>query len=60
MTMEQRSTGSMRSPRSSGQYPVDYPARGGWAPRLVPLQQDLVGSVRATLLTILGAVGLCC
>lgn len=40
------------------QYPVDYPARGGWAPRLVPLQQDLVGSVRATLLTILGAVGI--
>lgn len=40
------------------QYPVDYPARGGWAPRLVPLQQDLVGNVRATLLTILGAVGI--
>ena len=40
------------------QYPVDYPSRGGWAPRLVPLQQDLVGSVRATLLTILGAVGI--
>ena len=40
------------------QYPVDYPARGGWAPTLIPLQQDLVGGVRATLLTILGAVGI--
>ena len=40
------------------QYPADYPSRGGWTPKLVPLQQDLVGSVRATLLTILGAVGI--
>ena len=40
------------------QYPADYPARAGWTPKLVPLQQDLVGSVRATLLTILGAVGI--
>jgi putative ABC transport system permease protein len=40
------------------QYPTDYPSRGGWTPKLIPLQQDLVGSVRATLLMILGAVGI--
>jgi putative ABC transport system permease protein len=40
------------------QYPVDYPARVAWTPRLIPLQQDLVGPVRSTLLTILGAVGI--
>jgi predicted permease len=40
------------------QYPVDYPPRAAWTPRLIPLQQDVVGTVRATLLTILGAVGI--
>jgi putative ABC transport system permease protein len=40
------------------QYPIDYPPRAGWTPKVVPLQQDLVGSARAMLLTILGAVGI--
>jgi predicted permease len=40
------------------QYPVDYPARAAWTPKLIPLQPDLVGSMRSTLLTILGAVGI--
>jgi putative ABC transport system permease protein len=40
------------------QYPVDYPPRAAWTPRLIPLQQDVVGPVRSTLLTILGAVGI--
>jgi putative ABC transport system permease protein len=40
------------------QYPVDYPVRARWTPKVIPLQQDLVGSTRATLLTILGAVGI--
>jgi putative ABC transport system permease protein len=40
------------------QYPVDYPARAAWTPKLIPLQQDLVGNVRSPLLTILGAVGI--
>ena len=39
-------------------YPNDYPARAGWAPRAIPLQQDLVGAVRAPLLILFGAVGL--
>ena len=39
-------------------YPDVYPTRTGWAPRLVPLHEDLVGSVRGTLLILFGAVGL--
>jgi predicted permease len=38
-------------------YPNDYPARAAWAPRLIALQADLVGSVKATLLILFGAVG---
>jgi predicted permease len=38
------------------QYPADYPAQAGWVPRIIPLQQDLIGNVQGMLLTILGAV----
>src|SRR5215470_5274756 len=41
-----------------GQFPNDYPADAGWAARLLPAQEKLVGNVRATLLALMGAVGL--
>jgi putative ABC transport system permease protein len=39
------------------QYPGDYPASDGWAPRVLPLQDDLVGSARPALMVLLAAVG---
>jgi len=40
------------------QFPNEYPADAGWAVRLLPAQEELVGSVRKTLLVLMGAVGL--
>jgi predicted permease len=40
------------------QFPTDYTAEGGWAVRLLPVHENLVGGARATLLVLLGAVGL--
>jgi predicted permease len=39
------------------QHGADYPASVGWALRVIPLHDDLVGDVRPALLTLLGAVG---
>jgi putative ABC transport system permease protein len=41
----------------SRQYPAEYPAASAWALRLVPVKEDLVGSQRAQLFLLLGAVG---
>jgi len=43
--------------RLRAEYPNDYPARSGWAPAMVPLQEDLVGRVKRALLILCGAVG---
>jgi len=40
------------------QFPAEYPAEAGWAVRLLPAHENLVGGARATLLVLLGAVGL--
>jgi len=42
----------------SRQYPDEYPAAAGWALRLVPTQQDVVGNVRTELLVLFAAVAL--
>lgn len=41
----------------SREYPTEYPAASGWALRLVPVKEDLVGPQRAELFILLGAVG---
>ena len=38
-------------------HPDAYPASLGWTPRLVPLQDDLVGGIRRSLVAIFAAVG---
>ena len=42
----------------SRQFPSDYPAQNGWVPRMVPLQDDLVGSVATPMFVLLCGVGL--
>jgi predicted permease len=39
------------------EYPADYPAAVSWAPRLLSIQDDLVGGVRTELIVLFGAVG---
>jgi len=41
----------------SRQYPNDYPAVAGWAMRVVPVKEDLVGPERTELFVLFGAVG---
>ena len=40
------------------QYPGDYPAESRWTVQLVPLKENLFGSVRTSLMLLFGAVGL--
>ena len=37
-------------------YPDDYPDRVGWAPRVLPLKQDLIAAARPSLLIVMAAV----
>jgi predicted permease len=39
------------------EYPKEYPSAAGWALRLVPIKEDLVGPQRTELFILLGAVG---
>jgi predicted permease len=41
----------------SREYATEYPTAAGWAVRLVPVKEDLVGPQRAELFLLLGAVG---
>ena len=41
----------------TSEFPNEYPADIGWTVRLQPAREKLVGEVRATLLILLGAVG---
>ncbi len=40
------------------QFPDDYPAESRWSVRLVPLEENVVGNVRQSLILLLGAVAL--
>ena len=42
----------------SEQFPSDYPRENGWAPRVVPLQDDVVGGVSTAMFVLLCGVGL--
>jgi predicted permease len=42
----------------SRQFPSDYPDRYGWRPRVVSLQDDVVGAVSTTMFVLLTGVGL--
>src|SRR4029079_1254118 len=37
-------------------FPLDYPDRAGWMPRLLPLKEDLIASARPSLLIVRCAV----
>ena len=39
------------------EFPKEYPVEAGWAVRLLPAHETLVGKVQTTLLVLLGAVG---
>ncbi|HEX5214788.1 MAG TPA: ABC transporter permease [Vicinamibacterales bacterium] len=41
----------------SRQFAADYPETSGWTPRIVPLQEDVVGLVGTPMLILLAAVG---
>ena len=44
--------------RVRAEFPSDYPQRASWTPRIVALQDDLVGNVRPALVLLLAAVAI--
>jgi predicted permease len=44
--------------RLRAEYPTDYPSGAGWSPRIVGLQEDLVGRSKTALVMMLAFVGL--
>ena len=44
--------------RVRAEFPSDYPERASWTPRIVALQDDLVGNVRPALVLLLAAVAI--
>jgi len=42
----------------SQQFPSDYPSRNGWAPRVIPLHEDVVGAIATPMFVLLSGVGL--
>lgn len=42
----------------SQQFPSDYPTRNGWAPRVIPLHEDVIASVATPMFVLLSGVGL--
>jgi predicted permease len=42
----------------SAQFPSDYPVANGWAPRVVPLQEDVVAGVATPMFVLLSGVAL--
>jgi putative ABC transport system permease protein len=42
----------------SQQFPSDYPARNGWAPRVRSLHESVVGGMAASMFMLMGGVGL--
>jgi putative ABC transport system permease protein len=42
----------------AARFPADYPPENGWRPRVVPLQQDLLGNVARPMFVLLCGVGL--
>ena len=39
-------------------FPNEYPAAAQWMPKIIPLQEDVIGNVRPVLVLLLGAVAL--
>ena len=58
VTLEQaRSQLADYGTRLAREFPTDYPPQNGWTPRVVPLRDDVVGSVATPMFVLLSGVG---